>query len=187
MSQSIIILKNVLVRATAIVIFAMLSSCVGMPDNIQPVKNFDASRYLGTWYEIARLNHSFEKDLQQVTAQYSLRKDGGISVLNKGFNSKEKEWKIAEGKAFFVQDITTGYLKVSFFGPFYSSYIIFELDENYQYAFVTGFDHKNLWLLSRTPQVSEELMQHFLEVAKSKGFSTRKLIYVDQNLQDSKQ
>lgn len=97
-------------------------------------KHFDAG-----WYEIARLDHSFERGLEQVTAEYSLREGGGVQVKNRGFSNKKNKWSEAEGKAFFVGKASEGYLKVSFFGPFYGSYVVFELDkDNYQYAFVSG-------------------------------------------------
>ena len=150
-----------------------------MPDSVQPVTGFELERYLGKWYEVARLDHSFEKGLSQVTAEYSLREDGGVSVLNRGFSESENEWKEADGKAYFVNSDSEGYLKVSFFGPFYGSYVIFELDhENYQYAFVSGPNTKYLWLLSRTPSVGIEIMEKFIEMSKSRGFDTDSLIFV---------
>jgi apolipoprotein D and lipocalin family protein len=119
----------------------VISGCLGMPDNVRPVSDFDLNRYLGRWYEIARLDHSFEKGLENVTAEYSIREDGGVSVVNRGFSAEDQEWSEATGKAFFVEGAEEGYLKVSFFGPFYGSYVIFELEkENYQYAFVSGPD-----------------------------------------------
>lgn len=96
----------------------LFAGCVGVPKNVKPVENFSLNRYLGQWHEIARLDHSFEKDLSRVTADYSLRADGGVKVLNRGYSEKRHHWKEAEGKAFFVQKSDIGYLKVSFFGPF---------------------------------------------------------------------
>jgi apolipoprotein D and lipocalin family protein len=159
----------------------ILNSCLGMPEGIAPVKNFELKKYLGKWYEIARLDHSFERGLDSVSAQYSMRDDGGVKVINRGFDTEENEWSEAEGKAFFVIDEDEGYLKVSFFGPFYGSYVIFELDkENYQYAFVSGNTTSYLWLLSRTPTVSEEVMDKFLNRSKELGFNTEELIFVNQ-------
>ena len=159
----------------------LLSGCVSIPEGIEPVKNFQAERYLGTWYEIARLDHSFERGMQQVTAEYSLRDDGGIKVINRGFKEAEQEWAEAEGKAYFVNGDTEGYLKVSFFGPFYGSYVVFELDhENYQYAFISGPDTDYLWLLARTPTVPAEVLQKFVDMSKARGFNTDDLIYVQQ-------
>ena len=160
----------------------VLTGCLGVPKNVQPVKSFELDRYLGKWYEIARLDHSFERGLEQVTANYSLRDDGGVSVVNRGFLSKKNKWKIAEGKAYFVDDENEGYLKVSFFGPFYGTYAIFELDqENYEYAFVSGPDTSYLWLLSRTPKLDQEIINKFLKQAKQKGFNIEELIFVNHD------
>jgi apolipoprotein D and lipocalin family protein len=158
-----------------------LGGCLGMPKNVSPVSGFELDRYLGKWYEIARLDHSFERGMERVTAEYSLREDGGVAVRNRGFLAAKQEWKEAEGKAFFVGEPTVGSLKVSFFGPFYGSYVIFELDkENYQYAFISGPDHSYLWLLSRQPTVEPELLVRFVEQASARGFDSSKLIYVKQ-------
>ncbi|ENH9207735.1 lipocalin family protein, partial [Vibrio vulnificus] len=111
-----------------------LSGCLGMPETVKPVDEFNLQNYLGKWYEIARLDHSFEEGLTQVTAEYTLKDDGGVAVLNKGFLADENQWKEAEGKAYFVNGDSEGYLKVSFFGPFYGSYVVFALDKtDYQY------------------------------------------------------
>ena len=158
-----------------------LGGCLGMPENVLPVNNFEIEKYLGKWYEIARLDHSFERGLENVTANYSLRTDGGINVKNRGFLPAKNEWSEADGKAYFVNNSNEGYLKVSFFGPFYGSYVVFELDkENYQYAFVSGPDLSYLWLLSRTPEISEEVFNDFIEKSESLGFDTRKLVIVNQ-------
>jgi apolipoprotein D and lipocalin family protein len=159
-----------------------LSGCLGMPKSVQPVSGFKLERYLGTWYEIARLDHSFERGLSHVTAEYSVRNDGGVLVLNRGFSQAQNTWKEAEGKAYFVNSDSEGYLKVSFFGPFYGSYVVFELDrENYQYAFVSGPNTKYLWLLSRTPSVDQAVIDTFIRMAKEKGFDTESLIFVPQH------
>jgi apolipoprotein D and lipocalin family protein len=156
-----------------------LSGCAGAPDNVQPVKNFELQRYLGTWYEIARLDHSFERDLQQVTATYSLRDDGGIRVVNKGFNPKKHKWKEAIGKAYFVGNSDIGQLKVSFFGPFYGGYNIIELDEvNYQYALVCGPNLSYLWILARHPELNKSIVDSLVAKANSLGFATDQLIFV---------
>jgi apolipoprotein D and lipocalin family protein len=158
-----------------------LTACTGMPENITPVKKFELDRYLGKWYEIARLDHSFERGLEKVTAEYTLRKDGGVSVINRGYSPTNDEWNVAEGKAYFVNDDNEGYLKVSFFGPFYGSYVIFELDEeNYQYAFISGPNTSYLWLLSRTPTLPQEIIDRFIQKTKNLGFDTSSLIIVNQ-------
>lgn len=166
-------------KLIAAVSILFLAGCTGIPDSVVPVKGFELSRYLGQWYEIARLDHSFERGLEQVTAEYSLREDGGVSVMNRGFSPKKNEWTEAEGKAYFVGESDEGFLKVSFFGPFYGSYIVFELDQDdYQYAFVSGPNTKYLWLLSRTPTVDPDLMTRFTETAAELGFDTDELILV---------
>lgn len=170
-------------RIAWIVVLLMLTACTGLPEGVQPVKPFEVERYLGKWYEIARLDHSFERGLSSVTADYTLRPEGGIRVINRGYSSAEQKWEQAEGKAFFVKDSDTGYLKVSFFGPFYGSYVIFELDQDYQYAFVSGPNRDYLWLLSRQPVISESLRQHFIDRARQNGFDVDKLIFVAQQQQ----
>ena len=159
----------------------LLTGCLGMPDGVMPVKDFELNRYLGKWYEIARLDHSFERGLENVTAEYTMRKDGGVSVLNRGYSPDNKKWKEANGKAYIVDKPSVGYLKVSFFGPFYGSYVVFELDKkDYQYAFVSGPDTSYLWLLARTPTLPKEVMDRFKQRSKALGFDTSKLIYVKQ-------
>ena len=159
----------------------ILSGCVGIPEGIKPVENFQLERYLGTWHEIARLDHSFERGLSKVTADYSLREDGGINVVNRGFSADNNAWQEAQGKAYFVNEADEGHLKVSFFGPFYGSYIVFELDTiGYQYAFVSGPNKDYLWLLARTPTVKPEVINKFISMSKSIGFDTSGLIFVNQ-------
>lgn len=156
--------------------------CTGIPADVRPVDNFKLEKYLGKWYEIARLDHSFERGLTQVTADYSLRDDGGVRVLNRGFSAKENSWKEAEGRAYFVEQSDRGYLKVSFFGPFYGSYIVFGLDdEYYQYALVSGPNKSYLWILSREQKMSENIKDILRAKAAASGFDTSKLIFVDHN------
>lgn len=173
----------------SISLITLLTACTGTPENVSPVKDFQIDRYLGTWYEIARLDHSFERGLEQVSATYSLRDDGGITVLNKGYSTKDSAWSQAEGKAYLIdaRDAENrGHLKVSFFGPFYSSYIIFELDqEAYQYAFISGYNKNYLWLLSRTPHIDAALREQFVQQAQRLGFATEQLIWVEHTASDS--
>jgi apolipoprotein D and lipocalin family protein len=164
---------------------AMLAGCAGVPKGIAPVENFNAQRYLGAWYEIARLEHRQEKGLRNITAHYRLRDDGGIDVLNRGYDPQKGEWRTAKGKAYFVKGPDVGHLKVSFYGPFYDSYIVFGLDEaDYQYAYVTSSDKNSLWFLSRNPHVSEKAMDRFIKKARELGFATDKLVYVEQKSMD---
>ena len=167
-------------RSVWVLLVVLLTGCTSAPKGIEPVQEFELSKYLGTWYEIARLDHSFERGLSNVTAEYSLRKDGGVRVINRGYSAEEGKWEQAEGKAYFVEDSDTGHLKVSFFGPFYGAYVVFNLDEDYQQSFVSGPDRSYLWFLSRTPTVSDADKQRFIQAARVKGFGTDELIFVEQ-------
>lgn len=159
----------------------MVSACVSIPDGVKPVDNFQVERYLGKWYEIARLDHRFERGLSQVSAEYTLNDDGSIAVVNRGYSAEDDEWSEADGKALFVGENDVGYLKVSFFGPFYGAYIVFGLDqENYQHAFVSGPNRSYLWLLARTKTVSQDVIDRFLVASGELGFDTQSLIFVDQ-------
>jgi apolipoprotein D and lipocalin family protein len=165
-----------------IVIPFIAAACTGKPDGVVAVTDFELDRYLGKWYEIARLDHSFERGLNNISAEYTLRDDGGVKVINSGFSKEDNAWEQAEGKAYFVDGTDSGHLKVSFFGPFYGSYIIFELDrKNYQYAFVSGPNTSYLWLLSRTPQVDQDVLDQFKKRSQELGFDTSKLIYVEHD------
>ena len=158
-----------------------LSACTGIPAGVTPVKDFELNRYLGKWYEVARLDHSFERGLEQVSAEYSLYPNGNVKVVNRGYSTAKQKWSESVGKAKFVQDSKTGHLKVSFFGPFYGSYVVFELDkQGYEYAFVSGPDLSYLWLLSRKKTIDPEVKARFIEQAKEIGFDTSKLIFVKQ-------
>lgn len=168
--------------AIAIIAVLGLTGCLGMPEKVSPIKSFELSRYVGKWYEIARLDHSFERGLEKISAEYSIAGDGGVSVVNRGYSSEDAEWKEAIGKAYFVNDKNEGYLKVSFFGPFYGSYVIFEIDQaNYEYAFISGPDTSYLWLLARKPDVPQEVIEKFKKRSKELGFNTDELIFVNHH------
>ncbi|MBN2823857.1 MAG: lipocalin family protein [Campylobacterales bacterium] len=155
----------------------LLTGCFEAPQNVEPQKNFELNRYLGTWYEIARLDHRFERGMEAITATYSMREDGGVKVLNRGYKTKEKQWKEATGKAYFVKDTDTGFLKVSFFGPFYGSYIVIDTDYS-NYTMISGPDTSYFWILSRKPALDAKTLERLIAKAKSLGFETDKLIYV---------
>ncbi|MDQ1095307.1 MULTISPECIES: lipocalin family protein [Chryseobacterium] len=160
----------------------LLNSCsVGIPKGATAVKNFDADRYLGKWYEIARFDYRFEKDMDNVTATYSKNPDGSIKVDNRGYNYVKKEWKESIGEARFVNDQTEARLKVSFFKPIWAGYNVIEIDDDYQYALVVGNNLKYIWILSRTTTIPEHIRQKFLEKAKSIGYNTDELIWVKHN------
>lgn len=161
-----------------VIILSGLSGCLGMPDGVEPVAGFEADRYLGRWYEIARLDHSFERGLSNVTAQYSRRDDGDIRVINRGFSTDEGEWSDIEGRARFVDRTDEAYLKVSFFGPFFGSYVVFELAEDYSHAFVSGYNRDYLWFLARDPNVSDALKERFLQRAEALGFNVADVAWV---------
>lgn len=147
--------------------------------NTATVKELDLQRYLGTWYEIARFDHRFERDLVGVTATYSMREDGKIRVLNQGYkNSLDGKLSVAEGKAKLTNE--PGKLKVSFFWIFYADYLVMELDENYQWALIGSTSDKYLWILSRTPKLDESTKNLILEKARTRGYDTSKLIWVAQ-------
>ena len=154
--------------------------CTSLPKGIESVTDFNLERYLGTWYEIARLDHSFERDLHQVSAVYEKNNNGTIRVLNRGFNTKTREWKQIEGKARFLGPDTIGSLKVSFFGPFYSGYHIIDIDkQGYSYAMVAGPNRSYLWVLSRNKSMDKKIYSKLVSKAHQMGFETEKLILVD--------
>lgn len=164
---------------------ALLISCAPIPRNVKAVENFDIDKYLGTWYEIARFDFRFEKDLDNVSAQYSLNSKGDVIVLNSGYDYKKKEWKKADGLAKFRGDKDVAELKVSFFGPFYSGYNVLALDVNYQYALITGKNLDFLWILSRTKHIPEEVRSNYLKIAEKMGYDTAKLIWVRHDRNDN--
>jgi apolipoprotein D and lipocalin family protein len=157
--------------------FITMTGCTGMPDNVAPVSPFNLDRYLGTWYEVARLDHSFEEGLTEVTATYTMNKDGSVKVINRGFNAETNSWKEAEGKAKFVGESDTAHLKVSFFGPFYGSYIVFYLEPDYSSALISSYNNEYFWILSRQPTLSETTLANYTQRAQQAGFDTSKLIY----------
>ena len=155
---------------------------MGVPEGAQVVTGFELDRYLGTWYEIARLDHRFERGLSNVTANYSMRDDGGVQVVNRGYEDAKGEWNEASGKAFFVGAEDVGQLKVSFFGPFYGAYNILALDkDHYQFALVSGPDRGYLWILARSPDLDRSILSDLLDKARSLDFPTDELIYVDHS------
>jgi apolipoprotein D and lipocalin family protein len=172
--------QRILLAAITSITIAFQSGCTGLPDGVQAVTGFELDRYLGKWYEVARLDHGFERGMSNVTANYSMRGDGGISVLNRGYKVAEGEWSEANGRAYFVGDADVGQLKVSFFGPFYGAYNIIELDEDhYRYALVAGPDRSYLWILARSPTLDQDTLSTLVNKARDLNFPTDELIYVD--------
>jgi len=168
----------------AVGILGILASCTttGIPDGVKAVEGFDAERYLGTWYEIARLDHSFERGLSNVSATYTARKDGGIDVVNRGYERKTGEWRQSEGRAYFIEDRDRGCLKVSFFRPFYGAYNIIALDKGeYGFALVCGPTRSYLWILARGRRLDNAVLASLVGRAREFGFDTDALIYTEQN------
>ncbi|RLQ22463.1 lipocalin [Seongchinamella sediminis] len=159
----------------------LLTGCTGLPDGIAPVSDFEADAYMGRWYEIARLDHSFERGQSNITADYALQDDGTVSVLNRGFDDAEDEWRQASAVARFAGAADVGHLEVSFFQPIYASYVIFALAGDGSYAYVTGHKRDYLWLLARSPRVGEDVKRDFVQRVSDLGFDTRELIWVDQD------
>jgi apolipoprotein D and lipocalin family protein len=161
-----------------LLISSMLFSCSTIPEGLKAVSPFDKAKYLGKWYEIARLDFKFEKDLDNTTAEYSLNNNGSIKVVNRGYNTKTKEWKTAIGKAKFVKDDKVAMLKVSFFGPFYSGYNVIAIDKEYKYALIAGKNLKYLWILSRETTIPDDVKKNYLELAQRAGFKINELVWV---------
>lgn len=158
--------------------FLLLGACSSIPQGATAVSPFEKEKYLGKWYEIARMDFKFEKNLNNTTAEYGLREDGKISVTNRGYDYVKQEWKEAVGKAKFVDDENTAKLKVSFFGPFYAGYNVIALDENYTYALVAGKDLSYLWILSRETSIPDSVKNDYLKIAEDLGYKTEELIWV---------
>lgn len=179
-----------LIFAAILAGFLPLSSCSKDFDN-STVDEFDLSRYLGEWYEIARYDHSFERGMDNTMAEYILQDNGKVVVLNTGW--KNGKFKLAEGKAKYPDPTgEPGALRVSFFLFFYSDYNVMMVDENYQISLVGSKAEKYLWILSRTPVPDPDLLQMVLTEAENRGYDTSKLIWVDQSrnieaLQDPQQ
>ena len=157
-----------------------LAGCTGVPDGVETIDGFELDRYLGTWYEIARLDHRFERGMNNVTANYSLRDDGGVRVVNRGYVAGDGEWEEAEGKAYFTGDPSVGELKVSFFGPFYGGYNVIALDkDNYSYSMVAGPNREYLWILAREPELDASVVDDLVALAASLNFPVDDLIFVE--------
>ncbi|WP_148251417.1 lipocalin family protein [Raoultella terrigena] len=170
-----------MIAAVAASFLVVACSTPTPPQGVTVVSPFDTQRYLGTWYEIARFDHNFERGLEKVTATYSLRDDGGLNVVNKGYNPDRGMWQKTNGVAYFTGETNRAALKVSFFGPFYGGYNVIALDKDYRYALVCGPDRDYLWLLARAPKIAPEVKQQMLDIASRQGFDVSKLIWVNQH------
>ena len=173
---------------TAMLVTALLglTACsTTLPEGMSAVTPFDIHRYQGKWYEIARLDHSFERGLSDVSASYRQQPDGSVEVINRGYDSKRNDWRQALGRALLTGDTKRASLKVSFFGPFYGGYHVMALDQqNYQWAMVVGPDRDYLWILAREKRLQEGVRAHLLHEAGAAGIDTQKPIWVEQTRTD---
>ncbi len=172
--------KSLLNQILAFLALVLFNACETIPEGAKAVKPFEVNKYLGTWYEIARMDFKFERDLKNVTATYSLNDNGTIKVLNQGFNINTNERKQAEGKAKFVDLTDEAKLKVSFFGPFYAGYNVVALDAEYKYALIAGQSLEYLWILSREKTIPDSIKTDYLKIAEGIGYKTSDLIWVIQ-------
>ena len=165
---------------------AVLAGCASMqpPQGLAAVSPFDLARYEGRWYELARLDHSFERGMTDVSATYQRQSDGSVRVVNRGFDVAKNQWRQAVGKALFTGDANTASLKVSFFGPFYGGYHVAALDAGYQWALVVGPDRSYCWILSRTKQLAPALREQIVARANALGIDTQALIWVTHERTD---
>jgi apolipoprotein D and lipocalin family protein len=165
-----------------IVMTSILLNCTGVPDGLEPVKDFELERYLGKWYEIARLDHKFERDMSNVSAVYTTNDSGGITVINRGYNVKNGKWKSIKGVARPAGDENLGSLEVSFFRPFYGSYNIIALDrQGYRNAMIVGPSRSYFWILFRDKKMDEALINDLVTKAAGMGIDVERLIYVEHN------
>ncbi|MET1113530.1 MAG: lipocalin family protein [Comamonas sp.] len=164
---------------------ALLGACsTSPPAGVAAVSPFDLQRYQGRWYEIARLDHSFERGLTDVSATYTPQPDGSVQVINRGFSPEKNQWREAVGKARFTGAPTTGSLKVSFFGPFYGGYHVAALDADYRWALVVGADLDSSWILAREKTLDPDTRAAIVARAKALGVNTDALIWVSHDRAD---
>ena len=172
-------MKNLFKTFTLICMVLLFTACSSKNPPLQTVKKFDINRYLGTWYEIGRYEHFFEKNCKNVSANYSILDEQTIKVVNRCTNIVTNEKKEAIGRAYAVDD-TNSKLKVSFFRPFYGDYWVLILDENYKYAVVGTPNREYLWILARESKLDEKIKNEILQKLPNLGFDTSKLIWTIQ-------
>lgn len=175
------IVKTSLIAGGVIGAFLLLDSCSSIPKNAKAVEDFELEKYLGTWYEVARFDYRFERNIDNSVAQYSLQDDETVKVVNSGFDQKKDEWTSVEGSAKFRDTPSIAALKVTFFWPFYSGYNVVAIEDDYKYALVAGKNLNYLWILSREKTIPENVKESFLEQARAIGYDTSKLIWVNQD------
>jgi apolipoprotein D and lipocalin family protein len=152
-----------------------------IPAGVEPVRGWNIQRYMGRWYEVARIDHGFEKGLERTQAEYTPLPDGRVHVLNRGYDARHRRWKSAEGKARTVQGADVAALKVSFFGPFYGGYNVVALDADYRWAMVIGSDLRYFWILSRTPELPDGVGARLLAQARLMGVPVDKVQWILQD------
>lgn len=178
-TPSLVTRLRLLLAIAGLCLAALLSACsTAPPEGLSSVTPFDVQRYQGTWYEIARSDHRFERHLMDVSAHYTLQADGSVQVINRGFDTRQNEWKQAVGKAVFTGPSDRGSLKVSFFGPFYGGYHVVALDPEYRWSMVVGPDRDYFWILARDKQLDPALKAQLLRQAQAWGIATASLIQV---------
>ena len=172
-------------RLVTLLFTLSLSACaLGPPSGVVPVSNFELSRYLGRWYEIARLDHSFERGMTDVSARYQMREDNSVEVINRGYEPANGRWREAVGTARFIGVPTRGSLKVSFFGPFYGGYHIVALDPDYRWSLVIGPDTGYAWILARDKSIPIGIREQLVKQAAAAGIDTNALIWVEHTRED---
>lgn len=172
-------MKTTRIMTATILSLLTFAGCATIPRGANAFQPFEVDRYLGKWYEIARFDYRFERNMNNVTATYTLNDDGTIQVLNRGFDTIRNEWKQAIGKAKFRRDTNEARLKVSFFGPFYAAYNVIAMDADYKYALVAGSSTKYIWFLSREKNMPIDIKNDFLKIAKEIGYDISALIWVE--------
>lgn len=173
--------KIIAISLAAVAVALLVKSRKTIPKGAVPVKPFNIKKYLGKWYEIARFDYRFEKNLKNTTAEYEVSSNGTIRVINKGYDYVKDKWKQAVGKAKFVTANNEARLKVSFFGPFYTGYNVLAVDDAYRYALVAGRNLNYLWLLSREKTMPDTIKNEFLQKASAIGYNTNELNWVTQD------
>ena len=170
----------IVLSVTTVSAMLFFNACATIPKGATVVSPFDKTRYLGQWYEIARMDFTFERNLNKTTANYSVNPDGSIKVVNRGYNYVKNSWQEAVGKAKAAGNADEARLKVSFFGPFYAPYNVIALDNEYRYALVAGKNLKYLWILAREKTIPAEIKESYLKIARELGYKTEELIWVEQ-------
>ncbi|MCB1857234.1 MAG: lipocalin family protein [Gammaproteobacteria bacterium] len=157
----------------------ILVGCTGKPNGVVPVTGFDAERYTGRWYEVARFDHIFERGLSNVSAIYQQQNDGRIRVTNRGYHEREGVWKEVDAVGEFTVDPSVAQLRVSLFGPLYGGYNVIELDRaGYEYAMVAGNSRAYLWILARDTSLPMPVLERLIEKGRTLGFPVERLIFV---------